>query len=186
MPGRKRVTKFDRCLRDVKRKGVRSPGAVCQKSVGRGNPSDAYKAGFAALRAGEQRHGTVNLSPSIAQREDWAHAWREFMAGWNAAKKRGNKGHRPRTKKKVAKRNPAKRNPEALAAEAYRDFHGKEPAKVITVDTPRHYHGVLAGIGKARLRDLPQAGRTGQRDQVHGRNVPGRKRETNPAFHYGR
>ena len=148
MPGRKRVTKFDRCLRDVKRKGVRSPGAVCQKSVGRGNPSDAYKAGFAALRAGEQRHGTVNLSPSIAQREDWAHAWREFMAGWNAAKKRGNKGHRPRTKKKVAKRNPAKRNPEALAVEAYREFHGKDPAKVITVDTPRHYHGVLAGIGK--------------------------------------
>ncbi len=101
MPGRKKQTKFDRCLRDVKRKGVRSPGAVCQKSVGRGNP------------------------------------------------------HRKRTKKAVGKkslrtrRNPAtKRNPEALAAEAYRDFHGKEPEKVITVDTPRHYHGVLAGIGK--------------------------------------
>ena len=50
---------------------------------------------------------------------------------------------------KAAKGNPhRKRNPEALAAAAYRDFHGKAPAKIITVDTPKHYHGVLAGIGK--------------------------------------
>jgi len=51
--------------------------------------------------------------------------------------------------KKKAKRNPAvKRNPEASARAAYRDFHGKDPETVITVDTPRHYHGVLPGIGK--------------------------------------
>ena len=32
MPGRKRVTKFDRCLKAVKRKGgAVSPGAVCSR-----------------------------------------------------------------------------------------------------------------------------------------------------------
>jgi len=61
--------------------------------------------------------------------------------------------HRKRTKKtgqvrKRSKRNPAKRNPEATARAAYEDFHGKPPETVVTVDTPRHYHGVLAGIGK--------------------------------------
>jgi hypothetical protein len=58
--------------------------------------------------------------------------------------------HRKRTKKKLLNRkNPAaKRNPEASARAAYRDFHGKDPETVITVDTPRHYHGVLPGIGK--------------------------------------
>lgn len=50
--------------------------------------------------------------------------------------------------RKAFSRNPAKRNPEASARAAYRDFHGKDPETVITVDTPRHYHGVLPGIGK--------------------------------------
>jgi hypothetical protein len=53
----------------------------------RKNASVAYEAGKRALRAGAARHGTVNLTPSIAQREEWGHAWGEFMRGWNAAKK---------------------------------------------------------------------------------------------------
>lgn len=99
MPGRKKQTRFDRCLKAVKRKGgAVSPGAVCQKSVGRGNPV-----------------------------------------------KRG----------KHAKRNPAKRkNPVESATQAYRDFHGKEPAIVIETETPVRYHSVLAGLGKLEFIDV--------------------------------
>ena len=67
------------------------------------NASDAYNAGRAALRAGAAKHGTVNLSPSIQQREDWKHAWADFMRGWNAAKKEKNPARFDRCVKKVKK-----------------------------------------------------------------------------------
>ena len=86
---------FQRCVSAVRRSGsAYDPNAVCAASERRRgliNPSDAYKAGYAALKAGEARYGTSNLSPSTAQREDWGHAWSQFMAGWNAAKKRKGK-----------------------------------------------------------------------------------------------
>lgn len=86
---------FARCVKAVKRSGsAYDPNAVCAASERRRglinkkrNPSDAYKAGFASLRAGEARYGTVNLSPSISQREEWRHDWGQFMAGWRAAQK---------------------------------------------------------------------------------------------------
>lgn len=53
----------------------------------RGAKSAAYEAGRRALAAAAARHGTVNLTPSIAQRDEWGWAWREFMAGWNAEAK---------------------------------------------------------------------------------------------------
>lgn len=46
-PGRKKTTKFDRCVRDVKaRGGAMNAYAVCQKSVGRGNPADSAAEAF--------------------------------------------------------------------------------------------------------------------------------------------
>lgn len=105
MPGRKKETKFDRCLREVKRKGAAvSPGAVCQKSVGRGNKS----------------------------------------------KRKPTGSHRNR--RKPTRR--ARRNPEAQATESYRDFHGKDPERIITVDTPIRYHGVVAGIGHLKFLEI--------------------------------
>ena len=70
-----------------------------------------------------------------------------------------NKGHRRRpTSKKslqVRKRNPPKRrNPTDEAAEAYREFHGKDPETEIIVDTPVHFHSVLAGMGKLEFLDV--------------------------------
>lgn len=59
-------------------------------AIARANPprrSEAYEAGRSALRAAAAKHGTVNLTPSIAMREEWKHAWAEFMKGWNAEKK---------------------------------------------------------------------------------------------------
>jgi hypothetical protein len=115
MPGRKKQTKFDRCLRDVKRKGTAvSPGAVCQKSVGRGN------------------------------------------AGRNVAKNAGRNVGRNVAKRKHARRkNPAKRkNPVETATQAYRDFHGKNPEKIIETETSVHYHGVLAGLGKLKFLEV--------------------------------
>jgi hypothetical protein len=62
--------------------------------VGEKNPSDAYRAGMADLRSAAARHGTVNLTPSIAQREEWRHAWGDYMKGWNAEKRQ--KGNPPK------------------------------------------------------------------------------------------
>lgn len=69
---------------------LRRLGTAMQKATERYravNPSDAYEAGRRALRTGAAKHGTVNLTPSIAQRKEWGHAWKEFMRGWNAEKK---------------------------------------------------------------------------------------------------
>jgi len=45
--------------------------------------SDAYRAGRSKLRYAAAQHGTVNLTPSIADREEWGYAWGDFMRGWN-------------------------------------------------------------------------------------------------------
>ena len=50
--------------------------------------SEAYRAGMAHMAAAAAKHGTTNLTPSIAEREEWGHAWREFMAGWKAEARR--------------------------------------------------------------------------------------------------
>lgn len=46
--------------------------------------SEAYRMGFAALNETTARYGT---SPSTTQRQDWGHAWGQFMAGWKAAQR---------------------------------------------------------------------------------------------------
>ena len=183
----------------MKRKGVRSPGAVCQKSVGRGNSGHRrrikvnggtkFELSFPAKRKRFPRFRKTFSTFEAAEREarrvlKLLPSWGEPIINYHIREVRSNAGRirdlqkaaaiqerkspqgkksfmasefrrkaayykaEARKKKAERKRNPAKRNPEALAAEAYREFHGKEPAKIITVDTPRHYHGVLAGIGK--------------------------------------
>jgi hypothetical protein len=97
------------------------------------NPSDAYQAGYRASRAASYQYGTVNLTPSIALHDEWAHAWGEFMRGWNAAKKA---------------KNPGKKNPADLAAEAFELFHGFPPESEIVFESIEHEHEVYAGIGE--------------------------------------
>jgi hypothetical protein len=94
------------------------------------NPSDAYAAGVAAMKAAAARHGTTNLTPSIAQREEWRHAWGDFMKGWKAEAKRPN--------------------PATEAAEAYQDFHGRPSEETVTVETKVHYHKHLSACGELR------------------------------------
>ena len=136
MPGRKRVTKGRRNGNDSSVRSPTSTSSDVRSPTSTKTATHAYTSGNVTVTGGAGRgaNTSVHIHP------------------------KGNKGHHKRKNGSMrvglpfalsaAKRNPAKRNPEALAAEAYRDFHGKEPAKVITVDTPRHYHGVLAGIGK--------------------------------------
>lgn len=89
--------------------------------------SAAYHAGFNSLLAAAARLGTVNLSPSISQRDDWGHSWGDFMRGWNAAKKaRVNMAKKKTTAKR---RNPVK-------AISLRNFTGKvrlNPDKTVSV-----------------------------------------------------
>jgi hypothetical protein len=46
------------------------------------------------------------------------------------------------------KRNKSKRNPAAEAAEAYADFHGREPDELVKIEQTVHFHRHLAGAGK--------------------------------------
>ena len=119
------------------RDSLYSTKASVKKSIdemGRGNPvkhvSDAYRAGMADLRTAAARHGTTNLSPSIAQREEWRHAWSDYMKGWNAEKRRPN---------------PA--NPEGAAQDMYESFHGKPATSQVIVKEEYHEHEHLATIG---------------------------------------
>jgi hypothetical protein len=159
---------FARCVASVKKRGgAADPRAVCaaagrakygqsemtRRSVAgkkaaarRGNPSEAYRAGMADLRAAAARLGTVNLSPSIAQREEWRHAWGDYMKGWNAEKRR--------------------KNPPEAAMEAYEDFHGREPDEMVEVTKQVHYHKHLAGAGK--LEKLEVISRQGQKVILSG------------------
>ncbi|HUD74102.1 MAG TPA: hypothetical protein VMQ76_03445 [Terracidiphilus sp.] len=104
-----------------------------RKRAARGNPKEksaAYEAGRKALASAASKLGTVNLTPSIAQREDWRHAWKEFMAGWNAEKRRPN--------------------PSDAAADVYEEFHGRPSEEVVTVTEKIHYHEHLAALGELR------------------------------------
>jgi hypothetical protein len=191
MPSRKNSAAFDRCVRAVsKRKGVRSPGAVCAASERRRglmNPSAAYRAGAAALRAGAARHGTVNLSPSLAQRDEWKHDWSQFMAGWNAAKKQRNPlplaaaqalegstlaPYQKKAAKEAAqlqkklglklnkgrRKNP--RNPADAAAATYEGFHGRPSDEVVVIDTKIHEHKHVGALGElVALYVIPVDGR---------------------------
>ena len=103
--------------------------------------SAAYEAGRKALASAASKLGTVNLTPSIAQREDWSHAWKEFMAGWNAEKRRPN--------------------PADAAADVYEEFHGRPSSEVVTVTEKIHYHKNLAALGE--LRTLIVQARDGER-----------------------
>jgi hypothetical protein len=125
------------------------------------NPSDAYRAGMADLRAAAARHGTTNLSPSIAQREEWRHAWGDYMKGWNAEKKAKNPAKFDRCVKAVkAKGGVAnayavcnakgkkRGNPAAGADAAYEDFHGAPPTETIIVKEEIHFHRHLSAAGE--------------------------------------
>ena len=114
------------------------------KRAARGNPREkisAYEAGRKALASAASKLGTVNLTPSIAQREDWRHAWKEFMAGWNAEKRRSN--------------------PSEEAAAVYEEFHGRPSSEIVTVTEKIHYHKNLAALGE--LRTLVIVARDGGR-----------------------
>lgn len=88
------------------------------------NPSEAYRAGMADLRAAAARHGTVNLTPSIAQREEWRHAWGDYMKGWNAEKRAKNPGAFAKCVKSVSARGGAS-DPRAVCAAAGRKKYGQ-------------------------------------------------------------
>lgn len=56
--------------------------------------------------------------------------------------------------KKKRRKNPGRRNPESSATAAYIDFHGKEPSVDIILDTPVHFHAVLAGMARLVAFDV--------------------------------
>jgi hypothetical protein len=122
---------FKRCVAGVKRSGSAvDPNAVCGaiEARSKGNPSEAYRAGYAALKAGAARYGTVNLTPSIQQRDDWRGDWRQFMAGWNAAKKEKDNPSKSRFEKCVedVEARGGAQDPNAVCASAGRKKYGAE------------------------------------------------------------
>jgi hypothetical protein len=141
-------TRFERCEESVReRGGARSPSGVCasagRKAYGKkrfqemaaagrkrqnpGKHSQAWEAGYKSLMIAASRHGTVNLTPSTAQREDWGHQWREFMAGWKAAQRASENPKKTRFEKCVesVEAEGGAYDPAAVCASAGRKKYGK-------------------------------------------------------------
>lgn len=139
MPGKRRVTKFDRCLKAVKKSGsAASPGAVCQKTVGRGNPPK-----FGAIdAAGKQLAKRLNKGH---RRRKMTDAQKKAFVKRMAAARGGKRGKR--------------KNPAEAAIETSKDFHGYDSGSVTTFITPIKYHANLAGL--ARLEYLKVKGPRG-------------------------
>lgn len=117
---------------------------MAKKRKSRKNPAvDAAQYRLAQAVA----HGTARTRTRMSKR-----VARELIAK-TPAKKRSQ----------FSKHNPAKRNPEALAENAYREFHGKDPEVVIEVETPFRYHSVLAGMARLKYFDVAR--------QSDGKNV---------------
>ena len=79
-------------------------------------------------------------------------SWRKFKK--EARKRLGVVGKKVKAAVKAVKKNPARKNPEDSAHAAYVDFHGKEPSVDIIVDTPVHFHKVLAGMARLVAFDV--------------------------------
>jgi hypothetical protein len=110
-------------------------------------------------------HGTARTKTSMSKaaakeliEKTPARLRSQFMKS-NAGKKSWRKTKKAAHKRLglQRKKNPARRNPEEIAAEAYREFHGKDPEKVFDVDTRMHYHSVLAGMARLKFIDVKRA-----------------------------
>jgi hypothetical protein len=109
--------------------------------------SAAYTAGFNAMIAATGRHGTTNLSPSTAQRDEWRSDWAQYMRGWNEAKKR--KYHE--NPKKNGRNNPSEY---AAAVAASEEFHGTKAHEVLKIQTEIFEHDNLGDIGELVSIDI--------------------------------
>jgi hypothetical protein len=124
---------------------------------------DRYNAAIKAARESEAAKKKKNagrirdLKKAAAIRERRSGPG-SFMASMMREKAKHYKkvGKATRAAKK-ARRNPAKRNPEESAVAAYREFHGKEPTVDTIIDTPRHFHAVLAGMARLVEFDVKRA-----------------------------
>jgi hypothetical protein len=131
----------------ARKKKNRAPSAAPKRNSGaaRGarHLSDAYRAGRAALKAAAARDGSVNKSPSMADRREWGGAtWRDFARGWKD--------------EQSAKVNPRRRrnqddDPELEAAARLSEkFHGRPARQVRTVETMEETPSTLADLGGLR------------------------------------
>jgi hypothetical protein len=81
-------------------------------------------------------------------KKKWTPAARAAFAKKMAAARAAKGGKKKTRHAKRTKSAKKRRNPESSAVAAYIDTHGKPPGKTVTVDTPKKYHSVLAGMGK--------------------------------------
>ena len=110
---------------------------VIKNIFGLSKKEKAYKAGQAAGNASARAGGR-----SMWSQKDMAAARKAASKVWPQKK-----------------RNPGffKKNPEESATAAYREFHGKEPEVDIIIDTPIHFHKVLAGMARLVFFDVKRA-----------------------------
>lgn len=117
---------FAKCVKSVmERGGAASPRAVCA-AAGR-KKYGAKK--FQAMAAAGKRAGTKS-NPAGKKRKT-----RPKPVGKRAKA----------TRRMVAK--SRKTNPADVAAQVYREFHGREPDEVITITERLHVHDTLSGVG---------------------------------------
>lgn len=139
-------SKFDRCVKDVKRKGgAANAYAVCT-AAGTRNPGgitlysgNSHATALEALKCAIATGGYVGLK------------MKGSGGGWKVSASSARKG---------------RSNPAGASAEVFEEFHGFAPSEVITVTKHVHHHEHLAAAGK--LTHLDVWGVDGQGHHVSG------------------
>lgn len=167
--------KFDRCVKDVKRKGgAANAYAVCTAAGtrNRGKRPKANKTG--SVFTGVSRRKRKNFVPIAGGAELLAQQGpvllqrvgrelRIIPAGKNgkraANRSTGRKAMVKRVAKRSTRRNAGRRNPLDESRKVYAEFHGRESEQTVEITTPIHQHTYLSGIGE--LEKLVIRSRTG-------------------------
>lgn len=152
---RKNPEKFDRCVRDVKRRAKKSRRSVNAYAVctaaGIRNNRKLKRKNVAGLVGGAEllaQEGPVLLT-RVGKELRILPAGRKKNKGKVKASRRQNRGKvRVNGRPSGARAVPEQRNPLEQSQQTFQQFHGRPSEQTIKITTPIHDHKYLAAIGE--------------------------------------
>jgi hypothetical protein len=158
-PGRNpRTGAFERCVSAVAAKGrAYSPRGVCA-TAGR---KKYGKAEFQKMAAAGRQNNGLKAGVNRKVRKAKTAAQRKYYEKQSYKRAYQTPGRGLHTKPNQSRKNlGVNKNPLAEAKAAFRDFHGREPEKILVIKEKVHAHTHLSGLGELRqLKILAPAGR---------------------------
>jgi len=149
--------KFDRCVTKVSKSCTASPYAVCQKTVGRGNPVH-----IATLKAGsaEAQVKQVGAHKFTVDIKKGTYSTHQDFDGLPVAMAWA----RLRLHEVMFRPNPktGRANPIGAAERVYEEFHGFPSKEVLEYTSQEYFHSVTVGVGQLVCIDvvLPENGKS--------------------------